>query len=110
MRHVYVINGLEWHGNNDFLNWAGLIPQFLSAWDERTAKEQLDENYAHGGGWFSFGEGQWKLEGTTLHYPEDPPLLCKGFTRLRNERICIYAHALVAIIQDDGSFEVARLD
>ncbi|MCK9361775.1 hypothetical protein M0Q28_06165 [Patescibacteria group bacterium] len=39
----------------------GLIPDFLSDFDPRSAAEQFNENYSNGGGWSSFGEGDWKL-------------------------------------------------
>jgi hypothetical protein len=45
-----------------------------------------------------------------LRYPGDPPLNPLAQARLRDELIVFYDHAIVAIVQEDGSFEVARID
>lgn len=88
----------------------GYLPGFLSEADPRPAKEQIDENYAHGGGWRPFGS--WKLDPRTLtlRYPGDPPMRPLAVTRLHNEHIYFYEHAMLLILQADGSFEVARVD
>lgn len=92
----------------------GLLPDFWSAADPRTAKEQADENYAHGGGWFPMKGWQLSEDKDTLIYPgEDPeyyPLVCKLELPLTQETICIFTHAWVAIVQSNGDFEVARMD
>jgi hypothetical protein len=86
---------------------------FMNDRDPRAAKEQIDENYQHGGGWSPM-QG-WKLGPTTLrltygsgdeaeHY--DP--LAK--TTLRDETIVYYHSSWVAIVQKDGTFEVSRVD
>lgn len=88
----------------------GFIPLFLSKDDPRSAKDQFQEAYAHGGGWRPM-KG-WKLDRTMLEitYPGDPAYkpLAVGF--LRDETIVVYHHAWVMILQDDGSFEIARMD
>lgn len=90
----------------------GFLPHFFSQADLRPAKEQLNENYAHGGGWHPYGEGKWKLDLVThkLHYPGDPPMKVLAEAKLRDELILFYNYAIVAIVQPDGSFEVARID
>jgi len=50
------------------------------------------------------------LEGHKLRYPGDPILAPLAQAKLRDELIVFYRHALVAIIQPDGSFEVSRVD
>lgn len=87
----------------------GYLPQFLSIEDERSAKEQLHDNYAHGGGWFPF-KGFKMIEGNALKYPGDPAYHPLAKTTLRDETIFFYPHAWVAIVQKDGSYEVARMD
>ena len=37
----------------------GFLPMMLDDEDPRPAAEQLNETYAHGGGWMPFGKGQW---------------------------------------------------
>jgi hypothetical protein len=49
----------------------GFLPLMLDDEDPRPAAAQLDETYAHGGGWRPFGEGQGTKEGLALAYPGD---------------------------------------
>lgn len=87
----------------------GFLPMFLNEDDPRPAKEQIDAHYQHGGGWRSM-KG-FKLTGSLgLSYPGDPILKPLASTHLRDETILFYMSAIVAIIQKDRSFEVARID
>lgn len=90
----------------------GLIPDMLSELDPRPAREQLDSGYQHGGGWRPFQGFTMSDEKNMwwLLYPNDPPTRSLAYTKLRDETIVVYQHAWVAIIQKDGSFEVARMD
>jgi hypothetical protein len=88
----------------------GEIPNFLDDADPDSAKEQINKNYGHGGGWHQF-------HGFTLHSPHnalysanDPPLYVLAYTQLRDELICFYRGAWVAIIQPNRDFEVAKID
>jgi hypothetical protein len=87
----------------------GWIPAFLFEHDPRPAKEQIDTNYQHGGGWHSM-TGFKMDKNNVLKYPEDPPMFPIADAWLRDEHILIYNHAWVAIVQKDGSFDVARID
>ncbi len=87
----------------------GLIPAFLDEADPRPAREQIDENYRHGGGWSPQPKFKMLPDGN-LSYPGDPPLLLLAETRLRDELIRFYDLSYLAIVQPDGSFEAARLD
>jgi hypothetical protein len=87
----------------------GYIPTFLRSEDERSAKEQLDENYAHGGGWRKF-DGFDTVTAEGLIYPGDPLVPALATTRLRDELIVVYQYAWVAIFQPDGTSEVARMN
>ena len=87
----------------------GFLPLLLSEDDPRTVAKQLDDTYAHGGGWRPI-KG-WRLgEGDVLDYDGDEPLTPLAEAWLRNERIVFYRHALLAVFQPDGSFEVTRVD
>lgn len=88
----------------------GLIPAFIFESDPRSAAEQFNERYAHGGGWRPMSG--WGLEpgSFALKYPGDPALHPVAGAWLREERIFVYPYAWVAIVQADGSFEVARMD
>lgn len=87
----------------------GAIPAFLNEDDPRDAKTQINDAYGFAGGWRSM-PGFKMLGNGALKYPTDPPLPVLCETRLRDEVIYYYQFSWVAIIQPDGSFEVARLD
>lgn len=89
----------------------GYIPMFLDDNDKRPAKEQINDNYRHGGGWRS-------LDGLTMHpdklvdpndgNPFDFVLLWES--ELNDEILRFYNGSMLAVIQPDGSFEVTRID
>lgn len=89
----------------------GLTPDFLDPNDPTEAQQQLHRNYAHGGGWhdmtgFTFVDG----DEPKLTYPGDPPTEAVAWWQLRKERIILFDHAWVAVVQPDGAFRVARMD
>jgi len=88
----------------------GLIPHFFSEADPRTAAQQLDDAYQHGGGWRPM-KG-WKAGPVgELAYPGDSPMQPIAVATLHdNEIIRFYPHAWVSITQTDSSFEVSRVD
>lgn len=90
----------------------GLIPAFLSEHDPRPAVEQLHTNYAHGGGWRKF-EGFLLVEENehyALSYPGDPLMHEVGRAQLRDETVVVFEYSWVAVIQSDGTYEIARMD
>jgi hypothetical protein len=87
----------------------GLLPGMLDLDDPRPAKEQFDQNYAHGGGWDPFNGFELSVR-NWLSYPGDPPLQPLAQLQFRDELIVFYIHSWVAIIQPDRSFEVCRMD
>jgi hypothetical protein len=88
----------------------GFIPSFVSTDDPRSAKEQLDSNYQHGGGWHSMPGFMLDLDGLLLTYPGDPPLHPRALAKIRDETVIIYPHDWVVILQQDESFDVCRMD
>jgi len=84
----------------------GFLPEFLDEEDPRLASAQFNANYI--GGWNPFPG--FTMEGDTLQYPGDPPLVPIAYTKLRDETIIFYPYAFVAIKQPDGTFEVSRMD
>ena len=88
----------------------GLIPSFLADSDARPAREQFNERYAHGGGWYPINGCKLDIFDLTLHYPGDPPLTPIARLKFRDETILLYDYAFVLIMQQDHSFEVARMD
>lgn len=91
---------------------AGYIPWFLDEDDPRPAKEQINQNYISG--WNEF-EGfilhDWKKpDRAYLSYPDDPPMREKSRAKLRDETLILFQSDWFAIVQPDGTFNVARLD
>lgn len=88
----------------------GLIPEFLAADDPRPAREQFNENYAHGGGWRPFKGFTVLAGGRAIEYPGDPARPALAMTMLHGETIMVYTGAWVAIFKQDGTVEIARMD
>lgn len=90
----------------------GLIPGFLNPDDPRSAREQLDAGYQHGGGWRPM-EG-FELIGPPdpfcLKYPGDPMIEPFAMTRVHDEFVLVYPHDIVAIVRSPTDFEVARMN
>ncbi len=99
------------------LDVMGAIPDYISADDPRSAREQFDAHYAFAGGWQPF-KGFDLVDGV-LHSnrpdspedgPPDEPLEPLSQFRLRDELVRFYRHDWISIEQPDGGFEVARID
>jgi hypothetical protein len=92
----------------------GYLPSFLSEADPRSAKEQLNANYAHGGGWVPFEGFTLNYEAKPafwrLAYPGDPATRILAYAKLCEETIAFFENAWVAIVQPDGNYEIARMD
>lgn len=90
----------------------GYLPQFVSEDDPRPVREQFNQNYAHGGGWNPRPNNPGRLNIATgaYHYPDDPVQMPMAFAMCRSEKIYMYPHAVIAIVQPDGSYEIARMD
>lgn len=90
---------------------AGAVPSFVVEDDDRPVRQQLDERYAHGGGWNPLPGFSLDLKTGLLSYPGDPPLRpVFAMQQKGGEQVIVYPHALVMILQKDGAFEVARMD
>ena len=92
------------------LDYLGFIPTFLSLEDERPAREQIDSNYQHGGGWRPMEGFTFDTKTLQALYPGDPPLKPMAMAHLRSETIIVYKYGFVLIYQEDGSYEIARVD
>jgi len=88
----------------------GYLPFFFDPDDPRPAKEQIHERYQHGGGWHPFEGFQMAEDHTSILYPGDPPMHLIAIANLRNERLFFYEGQWLAIMQPDGSHEIARVD
>jgi hypothetical protein len=88
---------------------AGYLPDFLNEADPRPAREQFNTNYKYGG-WRPMQDFTLNRRTFALTYPGDPPILPLVALLFRKELITVYESDIVAIIQSDGTFEVARMD
>lgn len=104
---------VEWMMENGYrLADLGMLATMLTESDPRPAAEQFNERYNHGGDWQPTTTRRWKLnlEKQSLTYPGDPPLYPIAWGVLRDERIYVFQHSWVCIVQENGNFEVARMD
>lgn len=92
-----------------YVTVTGYLPSFLSEDDPRPAREQIDANYGHGGGWRPFLMGM-TLKGNALHFPGDPPYPLVAKAKLRDETLLLFKFSWLAIVQPDGSYEIAMVD
>ena len=92
----------------------GLIPSFLDENNPAPASQQIDANYQHGGGWSNFKGFELKEIGNknlyALQYPGDPPMHELSRATFRDQTIVFFESSWLAIIEQDGSFEVSRID
>lgn len=88
----------------------GFLPLWLDDDDPRGAAEQLDHHYMFGGFKQHPIKGFKALKDMHLKYPGDPMLVPRAKAKLRDETVCFYDSAFVAVWQKDGSFVVARFD
>lgn len=72
--------------------------------------EQFHEHYAHGGGWSPFEGFSLDLISMALEYPGDPTYYPLAKIQFRKESIYVYQYSWVVIVQEDGTWEVSRMD
>lgn len=87
----------------------GYIKYFASQELDVPLRDQFNAAYSFGGGWNPF-EGFEMLEDKSLKYPEDPPLRPLAVASFRNQKVYAYSYGWVAIVEEDGTFEVSRMD
>ena len=92
------------------LEMVGYLPMIFLPNDPRPAKEQAADRYAHGGGWNPNRKFSLNKEKMTIQYPGDPPLQAVAIASLNDETITVFQHAWVMITQNDGTYEIARMD
>ena len=92
------------------IEMAGFIPAWLSE-SSKPIRDQLNDGYIWGG--FRHFSG-FSIDPSTdeLLYPGDPPTipLIEWQFDSHPQRVILYQHSWVAIIEPDGTFEVCRMD
>lgn len=99
-----------WYGSEAAL---GYIPQIITSGDPRPVIEQVNDRYAHGGGWNSFGKGKWILnrKAMSIQYPGDPPHLPLAHAQIsETEAVWVYECAWVLIDRGGDDWEISRMD
>lgn len=105
------MNRLTWHLEPGTPAEAlGLLPLFIFPGDPRPAAEQLQERYAHGGGWSPLQGWRLNRETREAQYPGDTRLCAIAWARLRSEELLFFPYAWLAIVQPDGAFAISRID
>lgn len=92
------------------IEWLGALPDLLEPESTDPLAEQIDRNYQHGGGWSPFHGFAFDPASQTITYPEDEPLAPLVRMTTENETLYLYEMSWVLILQQDGSYEVARID
>jgi hypothetical protein len=87
----------------------GFLPDILWPDDPRSVKDQLNDRYAHGGGYRS-SSGFKLCKDMALKWPGDPLQRPLAAVLINQELVVFYPHAFLLVMQPDGSFEVTRVD
>lgn len=96
---------------SDVYDVVGDIKYFASEENtEESLVEQFDRMYSHGGGWNPLDGFELNKDTGAIKYPGDPEMPPLATAKFRNQTVNVYQYAFVAIIEEDGSFEVARMD
>ena len=91
---------------------AGYLPLMLDERDPRSVQEQLNESYAHGGGWNSFS-GFTLVERAgkyALSYPGDPLMLEVSRAQFRDQLLVLFQYSWLGIIEEGKLIDAARVD
>lgn len=89
----------------------GYIGDWLDTDADGGAVEQINRNYAHGGGWsdfegFTFDKQQMAL----LYNGDEPTYALAGAVFSQEEFVMVFEHGWVAVMNRNGSMRVARID
>lgn len=93
----------------------GYLPEMISEDDPRPVKDQLNERYAHGGGYDPLPGWVYDPKSHSIKYPGDPALrpLATGLLHggmESEELLFFYESDWLCIVQKDGSYAVTRVD
>jgi hypothetical protein len=88
----------------------GFLPDMISEDVDLPVAKQLATTYAHGGGWNPQSGFILDKQTLKLTYPGDPPMYPLAVSMLRKELLLFYPFSYLLILQQDGSFEIARVD
>ena len=109
-------NGVKWTILNPLgMHYLGFLPEWWRAqYDERPVTQQLHDAYRHGGGWDPL-PGFVLQDGNKAQYKpndpdRDPPYEPLAIGEANGEKVIVYDHSWVGVINKDGTFEMNRMD
>jgi hypothetical protein len=97
----------------------GMLPQIFGVVEHegKTAKEMVNLEYGHGGGWHPFGGDKWSIQHLlgqdVLSYGTDDDAEAYRIVaswKVGDETVRLWEGSWVSITQKDGAFEVSRMD
>lgn len=91
----------------------GFLPDIIlnEAYDSRPVVDQVNQRYAHGGGWHAMSGFKWNRIAKTLRYPGDPPMHAVArFEASTKETVYVFESGWVLVDRGGDDYEVARLD
>jgi hypothetical protein len=89
----------------------GFLWDILMSEDKRPVREQLNERYAHGGGYRPFKGFTLDRMTMTMRYPGDPLFKPSAMTTIGDEQVFFYPQGQwLLILQPNGDFDVTRVD
>jgi hypothetical protein len=100
-----------WFRLDPTLRSLGFLPDIVMAEDKRPVKEQLEDRYAHGGGFRPIKGFKLNPKTLVLRFPGDDPFKPGATAKINDETVVFYPYcSLLMILQRDGKFEVTRVD
>lgn len=91
----------------------GYLPDIIlnEVYDSRPVVEQVNDRYAHGGGWHAMSGFKWEKLAQRLTYPGDKPMHANArFQANSKETVYVFDGGWVLVDRGPGNWEVARLD
>lgn len=92
------------------INMLGIIPELIYRADMPVV-EQVNQNYAHGGGWQRFPGFKLNRADMSIKFPGDPAFLpCAKAQINEKETVYVYPYAWVLIDRGGDDWEISRMD
>lgn len=106
---------MAWHVNGstdyDVLDVLGLLPEIITDKDSRPVREQIEDRYAHGGGWKPMEGFTFDPMSATLTYKDGEQMLALAYAAVRNEVVVLYESAILLVFnRTDNTYDVIRID
>lgn len=94
----------------DIREVVGFIPAFVSEENPDSVTKQINDRYSYGGGWNPLEGFVMDKSDKSIQYPEDPKLMPLAVGVIKGCEVIVYDHGWVAVVNEDGNYEVSRID